>query len=135
MASKFPYRKKDDKALEEGEQIARARYRQDLRRMAQSLLEEHKQYPDQEISEMIDQGADNAVIYTRNALEILVESDNWTAIEDMGMEIPQDVTQAVTLIAYFAYRQDLEQYVEAYASEHGIETNPKRRRKRRSKKR
>lgn len=116
MAKKFPYRASDDKALEKGEQVGRARYFQGLRESAKDIIRESKEY-DEEIGDMIHQYADNAVIYTRDCLEILRFSDNWTAASDEGMELSGDVSQFLCQAAYFAYSQDLAEMVEAHLNE------------------
>lgn len=135
--SKFPYGSKYDKALEEGERIAKARYHRDVASSAEEIVKEHKDHGT-DITDLIAQEADRAVIYTKSALDILVESDNWTAIEDQGMEIPTDsVSNTVTVIAYWAYYQDLTEAVSEYAGDHDIdiESNPSHRSKKRGKKR
>ncbi len=119
--AEFPYGAQADKQLKDGEQVARARYRADLRSMAKDILEEQKQYPDEDLHDRIHQAADSAVIHTKDALDILVESDNWTAASD-DAEYPQgDVSQAITVMAYYAYLTDLQEMVGAFAEEMGVE--------------
>ena len=76
---KFPYTAKNDKSLEDGEQVARARYRHDINDRADEIISEHKQY-DTDVSDLIHQAADNAVIYTQTAIDILHDSENYGAI-------------------------------------------------------
>lgn len=112
----FPYGEKYDKILKQAQEISRARYHSDLRSTAKEIAEDG----DRDSREQrIDEEADSAVIYTKNALNIIVESDNWLAIEEVGMEMPSttDVSAAVTTIAFWAYRQDLEEYVQAFRSD------------------
>lgn len=131
---KFPYTAADDRALEKGETVARARYYHDLSSTAQEILKDLKndesEVDESDLDDRIHEEADSAVIYTKNALDILVESDNWTAIDDVG-EIPDDASQAVTAMAYWAYRQDLREAVDSEAGDMGIEMNPSRRAPRR----
>ncbi len=120
--SEFPSGAKYDKQLKDGEQVASARYQADLRSVAEEIVEEKKDDPDAEVQDLIHQAADSAVIYTKHALDILVESNNWTAASDEGQDYPQgDVSQAIGVMAYFAYAQDLQEMVGAVAEEMGVE--------------
>ena len=124
--SKFPYGDKYDEVLKEGERVARARYYQDVSSSAEEIVKDHKENGT-DLYDLISESSDSAVTYTKTALDIMVESDNWTAIEDQGMELPSDnVAKVVTVIAYYAYHQDLTEAVSRYAEEHDIdiESNP-----------
>lgn len=123
MAKKFPYRKKDDTALEEGKQVARARYNQDLRESANDILKEVVEdgvLDEDELYERTSERADSAVIYTRDALDIMELSDNWLAFDEEGGELEPgtDITTAVTQWAYYAYREDLNRMIEAFRDEY-----------------
>ena len=114
--AKFPYTSKDDKAVERGDQIQRARYFQGIRTDAQDIIAESLsdgEVDEDLMSDLVHQTADNRVIYTRDCLMILLYSDNWTAIEDAGMDLSSDFTQVICQAAYFAYQQDLMEMIQA----------------------
>lgn len=129
MASnRFPFRKSDDNAVEKADQVLRARYYQTVRSYAESILQEAKQegYEDFDranefLVERIHETADGAqeVIYTHKALQTLVYSDRWQAVEDTGMELPDDdLPRTVTIAAYYALSADIAEQVEALQDEY-----------------
>ncbi len=113
----FPYRVSDNKALEEGEQVERARYFGGIRSFAEQIAKEARG-DDDRIQELIAEAADSAVTYTRDAWKIAWNSDRSDAIEDVLGDDPAEwgasgVTDVITKIAFFAYEQDLREQVEA----------------------
>lgn len=131
---------KDERLIEEGKSALRRSYRESMISFAKEILQDAKEEGFEDYDEAHDWIDDQIqettsstswVIYTANALDVLVASDNWTAIEDAGVAIPSDVTQAVTTIASYAVFADLQEYVDSYEDEYFTETenNPRRRRK------
>lgn len=130
----FPYRKSDEKALEEGERVGRAQYHHDMRSFAKEILEDaRKQFETYDeareyIDERIHEDADGMqrVIYTHKAIQTLVYSDRWDAIEDdYGMDVSGwpsgpggGLAGLVTVAAFFAVRQDITEYVDAMKDEY-----------------
>jgi hypothetical protein len=55
----------------------------------------------------LDETADQAVTYTARQYEILLWSHNESAIDDVGAELGEDSSSAISAMAYYAYRQDL----------------------------
>ena len=55
------------------------------------------------------------IIYYSKALEVLKHSSNWTAIDDVGMELAKDFSTIVTQAAYFAMCQDCYELLEEVA--------------------
>lgn len=127
--TEFPYRKSDDKALADGQQVARARYHREVDAAARSLLEDMDKGLsgsdlEEALEQSIDEGAESANTYTRDSLEIIMYSDRWTAMGDAidegiaSFEGVTDVSDAVSKIAFWAYRQDLREQVEAHKSDY-----------------
>lgn len=122
----FPYRKSDEKAFEDGERVALARYHHDMRDFAKEILEEAKgQFEDYDearewIDDRVHETADSVdrVIYTHKALQTLVYSDNWLAVEDVGLESGDDLTRMITVAAFYAVRSDIENYIDAFKDEY-----------------
>jgi len=111
----FPYRKQDDKALEDGMRVEQARYYAQIRSNVAAIKEEAGD-DEERIDELIYEYADSAVTYTRDAWRIAWLSDRSDAIEDAMGDDPSDwgatgVTDAITKIAYFAYAQDLREHL------------------------
>jgi hypothetical protein len=105
----FPWRKSDDKAVEDGARVERARYYSSVKSAAAEIVKEAGDDEDR-VSELISEYADSAVTYTSDAWRIAYISDNTDAIEDMGDPSDwgaRDVTDTITKIAYFAYEADL----------------------------
>lgn len=125
-AKEFPYRDRDQKALEDGQQVARARYYRSIDSTARDVLEEIAEdgrIDDESLIQRLDEEADSAVIYTRVCIGIMGHSDNWTAIEDVfGDDVSQwgatGVSDLFCKMAYFAYRADLEAQVSAIRDEY-----------------
>lgn len=126
---------KDEKQIETGKNALRRSYHESMRSFAREILQDavnsnYEDYDEAEeyIQEQIDQTADGTswVIYTGNALDVLVASDNWLAIDDVGIE-SNELTTILTQAAYFAVRQDIAEYVEAFKDEYWTDTegNPK----------
>jgi hypothetical protein len=118
--SEFPNGPEFDKVLEDAAQIARARYYRGIRAAAKDILAEAMGSDDvnDRVDTLIHEAADSAVTYTRHALDIVVQSDKWTSIEDAIGEDPSTwgatgVTDVITKIAFYAYEQDLREQVEA----------------------
>lgn len=126
--TEFPYRKSDDKALADGQQVARARYYREVDAAARSLLEELKDEDPNDVDEAIDEriwsASNDAVTYTRDQLEIIMHSDSWLAADDAAEEGAFDwgqinnVTDATGAIAFQAYKSDLTKQVEAHKSDY-----------------
>lgn len=125
----FPYRKSDDKALADGQQVAKARYHREVDAAARGLLDDtDKSLSGSDLEEVLDQSIDEAAesanTYTRDSLEIIMYSDRWTAMGDAidegiaSFEGVTDVSEAVSKIAFWAYRQDLREQVEAHKSDY-----------------
>ncbi len=126
---------KDEKQIETGKNALRRSYHESMRSFAKEILEDavKSNYEDYDeareyIDEQIDQTADGTswVIYTGQALDVLVASDNWLAIDDIGIEA-NELTTILTQAAYFAVRTDIAEYVEAFQDEYWTEQeeNPK----------
>ena len=110
----------DEAIIEKGKSALRRDYHRDIRSNAADILDDaQKNFSDYDeasdyIDERIRQDADGTswVIYTSNTLDTLHASDNWLAIDDMGIE-GGDLTDILTKAAYFAYEQDLRSMVDA----------------------
>lgn len=110
--------------------VTRARYYRGVTDAAREIWNEVRASSNRD--EIIDQSvaeyADNAVTYTNDALNIVVESDNWTQIyEEVGMQtecwgIDEGASGVITKMAYWAYRADLLQTID-YLKEQEAETN------------
>jgi len=112
--SGFPYRRQDDKALDDAAQVERARYYGSIKSSAEEILKEAGDDEDR-AQEMAYVYADSAVTYTRDAWKIAWISDSTDAIEEMGGPEDwgaRDVTDTITKIAYFAYLQDLREEID-----------------------
>ena len=133
----FPYREKDDTALMDGAQVARARYHREARADALGIFKEAQALEDEDerrefIEEKINEHADDATKTTPDALAIVMQSDRWTAMGDAidegtaSMDGVTDVSEMITKIAFWAYRQDLLEYIEAFENVgvEGAEENP-----------
>jgi len=126
--SKFPYRASDDKAVENAQQVLKARYYQTVRSYATDILKEAQDagYEDIEeargfIDEKVHETADGSaeVIYTHRAINTLYQSDNWTEIDEVGLEgSASELSSLVTVAAYYALRADILEQVEADADEY-----------------
>ncbi len=125
---------KDEKQIETGKSALRRSYHESMRSFAREILEDavksnYEDYDEAEeyIQEQIDQTADGTewVIYTGQSLDVMVVSDNWLAIEDMGPVESAAFTTIITQAAYFAVRQDIVEYVDAFKDEYWKEENPK----------
>lgn len=127
--TEFPYRKSDDKALADGQQVARARYHREVDAAARSLLEDMDKNLssddlDEAIRQRIDEESESANTYTRDSLDIIMYSDSWTAIDDAKDEglmeylTFNDTSDMVHQIAFWAYRKDLTDQVEAHKSDY-----------------
>jgi len=127
--TEFPYRKSDDKALADGQQVAKARYHREVDAAARSILKDmDKGLSESDLEEALDQrideDAESANTYTRDSLEIIMYSDRWEAMGDAidqgiaSFEGVTDVSEAVSKIAFWAYRQDLREQVEAHKSDY-----------------
>lgn len=107
----FPYRVSDNKAVEEGARVERARYYSDVKSTAAEIAAEADD-DDDRVNELISEAAESAVTYTSDAWRIAYISDNTDAIMDaLGDNSSdwgaRDVNDAITKIAYFAYEADL----------------------------
>lgn len=126
---------KDEKQIEAGKSALRRDYHESMRSFAREILQDavdsnYEDYDEAEeyIQEQIDETADGTswVIYTGHAIDVLVVSDNWLAIDDIGIDA-NELTTVLTQAAYFAIRQDIAEYVDAFKDEYWTETeeNPK----------
>lgn len=130
-------KKSDEKKIEEGKAALRRDYYASIDSFAKEILseaaeqhgsfDEAREWIDQQVHETAD--GSSWVIYTGRALDVLVASDNWTAVDDAGMDLGDDLTSVITMAAYFAVRQDLWDRIDAYEDEYFREENPGRRSK------
>lgn len=127
----------DEQKIEEGKSALRRAYHESMRSFAKEILRDAKEngYEDYDdardyIDEKVDGTADGTswVIYTHQALDVLVVSDNWQEIDEMDElgELPNEISAAITHAAYFAVRADIWEYIEAFQDEYFREENPKR---------
>jgi len=133
---------KDERQIEEGKQALRRSYHESMRSFAKEILEEAKKggYEDYDearewIDEQIHETADGTswVIYTGQALDVLVASDNWQIIDDEGLQLAESLTGVITQAAFYAVRADIQEYVDAFQDEYFTEENPRRKRKKSTK--
>jgi hypothetical protein len=129
---------KDERLIEQGKSALRRSYHESMRSFAKEILENAKEqgYEDYDdardwIDEQVDQTADGTswVIYTGQALDVLVASDNWDHVDDEGLQLAENLSGVITQAAYYAVQQDLWEYVDAFQDEYFTEENPKRRKK------
>lgn len=125
---KFPNRQSDDKAVENAAQVLRARYLEEVNSLAREILREAREegYEDfdearewihDRTHEMVD--SSRLVIYTHEALNTLVQSPNWEAIEDVGIESAgEGMVRLVTVAAYYALHQDVAEEIEDIQDEY-----------------
>lgn len=126
--NRFPYRSSDDKAVEQAQQVLKARYYDSIRSMGDEILQEAKRegYEDYDnareyLQDRIHETADGSslVIYTHEAINTLLQSDNWQAVEPTGMELPDDdLPRTFTVAAYYAVVTDLAEHIEANQDEY-----------------
>jgi hypothetical protein len=122
----FPNRASDDKAVEDAAQVLRARYHGDVRSMAAEILreaaEDYESYEDaeewiqQQVHETVDGSA--MIIYTQQAINVLIQSDNWDQIDEVGADVPDGMSNIVTVAAYYALRADVEEDIMAMKDEY-----------------
>jgi hypothetical protein len=129
--SKFPNRASDNKAVDNAQQVLRARYYDYIRGMGEEILRDavEQGFDDYDgardwIDDRVHESADGSglVIYTGQALDTLKQSDNWLAIEDVGVEpVSDDLANAITVAAYYAVRADILEHIEAVQDEYFVE--------------
>ncbi len=106
---------KDEKQIEEGKRALRRSYYESVKSFAAEIIREAKErYPDEDerrefVDEQIVQTAEGSswVIYTHEALDVLVASENWLAIEEDVEFSYVDLPSFISLAAYYALREDL----------------------------
>lgn len=114
----FPVGPKHDAVVAQAMTITRARYYCNVANVAKDIFDEAKGSAsiddpvDERIDTLVNEAADSAVCVYSDALRIMVESDNWTVIDDEVGEDPSSwgakgTADAITKIAYYAYRADL----------------------------
>ena len=75
------------------------------------------------------------MIYTHQNLDVMVASNNWLSIEDQGMGqefSDENITGMLNVVAFWAVRSDIEEYIERYKDEYFKEENPRRKKKRKN---
>lgn len=99
-------------------------YNEDIKESAHCIIQEAEDYDD-DLSDSIHETADNAVIYHSSIIEIISESRNLNAIEDVGLMdnlgSADTVGNVLGRIAYWAYHADLTQAVNAISDEERLE--------------
>lgn len=80
-----------------------------------SSFEDAQDYINQQIHEAVD--GSSLVLVTREALNTLVQSQNWLEIDEMGAEQGEGLVNTVTIAAYYALRADVTQIVEELSDE------------------
>lgn len=119
----FPMRPEDQKVLEEGARVARARYWRGVRSSAMEMLtdaaEDYDSYEeaDEYLDTRIHEEADGSIVSVKEAFEVLLHSDNTFAVEELGFERSEEFSSAVMEAAYFAFRQDLQEMVGSMSDE------------------
>ncbi len=100
-------------------QERRAKYYQHVADMAEEIVDDYTEageFSEEDADQRINESAE--VIYTRDAMEILEASDNWQAIDEMGMEsVGDDINQTLVNAAFWAQRQDIAEAVHKKAEE------------------
>ena len=127
---------KDDKLIESGVSALRREYYGEIRDTARDILDEAESGLDdydearEYIDERLHEAADGSqwVIYTAKNLDVLKVSDNWLAIDELGDFSYSSLSEALAPSAYYAYRQDLQESVDAQADEYwkDRDENPRR---------
>lgn len=90
-------------------------YRNDIKEAAKESLKDlsitDKEQADElreELDSYINEQADNAVMYTKNVYNIMLHTMNDDAYLELGeVNTSQGAVQAITQMAYWAYRKDL----------------------------
>jgi plasmid stability protein len=122
----FPYRPEDDAALEQATRVAKARHYRSVKEEADEILKDIASQNDGEkprdlvsdVDQRISETAESSVIYYHQALAVLDASDNWTEgwdtwVQESGSELPNEASAAITMLAFHAYRLDLQEAVNA----------------------
>lgn len=132
-SSDFMDRVPDRDILDRATNIRLRAYNDDLRRTARALLQGaveqgYRSYFEWQGSddylEAIEGSADSHVTYIPASLETLVLSDNWLAHEDHDLHLgatSEGLIDIVTMAAFWAYRADLERYIDAFEDEYFTE--------------
>lgn len=133
--AEFPYRKSDEKALEEGERVGRAQYHHAMRSFANEILLNARKQFDEYNNESMDYIAEQVgitaeytdwAINTPNALQTLYYSDSWLALEDYHGEdmtkwpksLLDNFPSLVSNMARAAVARDIEEYIEGMRDEY-----------------
>ncbi len=120
---------KDEKLIEQGKRALRRSYYESIKSFSAEIIREAKERFDEDdederrewVDEQIHLTADGTswVIYTHQALDVLVASENWLAIEDQGLggEYGDDVAKFATSAAFWAFREDLTEEIQRQDSD------------------
>ncbi len=122
---------KDEKLIEQGKSALRRAYYESVKSFAADIIREAKErYPDEDqederresVGEQIHETADGSswVIYTHQALDVLVASENWLAIEDAGFGgeySDEELTKFITVAAFHALSEDLTEEIQRQDSD------------------
>lgn len=100
-------------------------YMESVETIAESIWDEIEHDPDSDDrSDRIHESVDGSqwIAYTGRARAVLVHSESIDAIDDAGDEIPSsDAIRAITVIAFYAMRQDVEDALQRLIDDHDPE--------------
>lgn len=83
--------------------------------VARDIIAEYKEnQEDIDYIDLLDQTIDQHeyIIYYGKALQVLVHSENWTAIDEMGLEPRDNIADQIAQAAYYAMHADVYRYLE-----------------------